>query len=54
MQDFESIVLNEYSLVPIHAFERLLCETPEIADYIRKLDHCFASYMFLPLVLTSA
>ena len=43
---FESIVLNRHfnhSAIsppssPSHAFERLLRETPEIADYIRKLD----------------
>ena len=46
---FESIVLNrhdddDYDWIslptsPSHAFERLLRETPEIADYIRKLDY---------------
>ena len=39
---FGSIVLNDYNVVPrstIHAFTRLLCETPEIADYIRNLDY---------------
>ena len=42
---FGSIVLNpshDYNLPPFpttHAFERLLCETPKIADYIRKLDY---------------
>jgi hypothetical protein len=38
---FRSIALNDYS-VPSHntqAFERLLRETPEIAEYIRKLDY---------------
>jgi hypothetical protein len=38
---FGSIVLNEYYVVTpptTHAFQRLLRETPEIADYIRKLD----------------
>jgi hypothetical protein len=45
---FESIVLNDHHFNPdlpvessptAHAFERLLRETPEIADYIRKLDY---------------
>ena len=44
---FGSIVLNprDQDMVPppsthtTHAFERLLRETPEIADYIRKLDY---------------
>ena len=39
---FRSIVLNHYNMVSsltTHAFERLLRETPEIADYIRKLDY---------------
>jgi hypothetical protein len=39
---FGSIVLNAYRTVPprtTHAFERLLRETPEIADHIRKLDY---------------
>ena len=39
---FESIVLNDYNLArspTTLAFERLLRETPEIADYIRKLDY---------------
>ena len=42
---FGSIVLNpshDYNLPPFpttHAFERLLCETFKIADYIRKLDY---------------
>ena len=45
---FESIVLNHHDnnhyvisppTSPSHAFERLLRETPEIADYIRKLDY---------------
>ena len=45
---FESIVLNRHDnnhyvisppTSPSHAFERLLRETPEIADYIRKLDY---------------
>ena len=39
---FESIVLNDYNLArspTTLAFERLLCETPEIADCIRKLDY---------------
>ena len=40
---FETIVLNasDDKVTPsptTHAFDRLLCETPEIADYIRKLD----------------
>ena len=39
---FGSITLNKYARVnpfaTTHAFERLLHETPEIADYIRKLD----------------
>ena len=38
---FESIVLDDYNLAispTIHAFERLLHETPEIADYIRTLN----------------
>ena len=46
---FGSIVLNprDQDVVPppythtTHAFERLLRETPEIADYIRKLDYTF-------------
>ena len=44
---FESIVLNRHDnrtamsppSSPSRAFERLLRETPEIADYIRKLDY---------------
>ena len=39
---FGSIVLNEYYLISpntTQAFERLLRESPEIADYIRKLDY---------------
>ena len=38
---FESIVLNDlqYHTSITYAFERLLRETPEIADYIRKLDY---------------
>ena len=39
---FGSIVLNEYkvpSSPTTHEFDRLLLETPEIADYIRKLDY---------------
>jgi hypothetical protein len=37
---FESIVLNDSTyLSTTHAFNRLLSETPEIADYIRKLDY---------------
>ena len=37
---FESIVLNiDHKLVSSHAFQRLLHETPEIADYIRKFDY---------------
>ena len=39
---FGSIVLNDRDVVSpptSHAFERLLRETPEIADYIRKLDY---------------
>ena len=38
---FESIVLNcdNSPTSATHAFERLLRETPEIADYIRKLDY---------------
>ena len=41
---FGSIVLNDHNLAlppTIHALERLLRETPEIADYIRKLDYTF-------------
>ena len=33
-------VISSPTIVTIHAFERLLRETPEIADYIRKLDFC--------------
>ena len=39
---FGSIVLSDHGKVPLpttHAFECLLRETPEIADYIRKLDY---------------
>ena len=36
---FESIVLNCDNSPSTHAFERLLCERPEIADYIRKLEY---------------
>jgi hypothetical protein len=39
---FGSIVLNDddaISSLTTHAFARLLCETPEIADYICKLDY---------------
>ena len=39
---FGSIVLSDHGEIPLpttHAFERLLRETPEIADYIRKLDY---------------
>ena len=39
---FGSIVLNDFSKVSpptIHAFTRLLRESPEIADYIRNLDY---------------
>ena len=39
---FRNIVLNDCTVVPTatsHAFERLLRETPEIADYIRTLDY---------------
>ena len=39
---FRSIFLDDYTAVfppTVHAFERLLHETPEIADYIRKLDY---------------
>ena len=38
---FGSIVLNDRPVGSpiIHAFERLLRETPEIADYIRKLHY---------------
>ena len=42
---FKSIVLNYedhwYDIISptTHALERLLCETPEIADYIRKLEY---------------
>ena len=39
---FGSIVLNGRDVIPpptTHAFERLLREAPEIADYIRKLDY---------------
>ena len=39
---FRSIVLNDLNVVfspTTHAFERLLLETPKIADYIRKLDY---------------
>ena len=45
---FGSIVINDHNVMvsqrtlpTIHAFERLLRETPEIADYIRKLDYTF-------------
>ena len=45
---FGSIVINDHNVMvsqrtlpTIHAFERLLRETPEIADYIRKLDCTF-------------
>ena len=45
---FGSIVINDHNIMvsqrpipTIHAFERLLRETPEIADYIRKLDGTF-------------
>ena len=34
---FGSIVLND-APTP-HPFERIICETPEIADYISKLDY---------------
>ena len=33
-------VTSSPTIVTIHAFERLLRETPEIADYIRKSDFC--------------
>ena len=38
---FENIVLNAHNSFSsnIHAFERLVRETPEIADYVRKLDY---------------
>ena len=39
---FGSIVLNDHNVVSSptnHGFKRLLRETPEIADYIRKLDY---------------
>ena len=38
---FGSIVLNDYNTASptTHSFERLLRETPEIANYIRKLDY---------------
>ena len=36
---FERIVLNCDNSPSTHAFERLLCERPEIADYIRKLEY---------------
>ena len=36
---FESIVLDQRSPTTTYAFECLLRETPEIADYIRKLDY---------------
>jgi hypothetical protein len=42
---FGTIVLNDddaISPITTHALARLLCETPEIADYIRKLDYNIA------------
>jgi hypothetical protein len=53
---FGNIVLNDYyrdKAVPshtTHAFERLLRETPEIADYIRRLDY---TIQFADLTSTS-
>ena len=40
---FGRIVLNGHNFrsPPSHAFERLLRETPEIADYVRTLDYTF-------------
>ena len=40
---FGRIVINAHNSrsPPFHAFERLLRETPEIADYVRTLDYTF-------------
>ena len=40
---FGSIVINAHNSrsPPFHAFERLLRETPEIADYVRTLEYTF-------------
>ena len=47
---FGSIFLSSSTT---HAFERLLCETPEIADYIRKLHYYYANFVPNPSIQES-